>query len=158
MQDMKLSAAEIRELNLTELGEFYEIPAWTWQGVPIRGAGCLRSSLTDMISYTQAALRAGSSVSPECRSTASTPPPDVSTCLKGGGEDGGAGALLRVMGYGQQRQRVRGNRIPFQCKNFEDVGSNVEMWIAQGKKNYGPFRYFLNGVLTGIAGATLSPV
>ena len=114
-----------------------------------------RSTLTDMVAYTQAALRADAKVSPECRSTARSPPPDASICLIEDGDKDPIEDVLQLLGYEQQRQHVRGSKVPFQCKSFDDVAEKVEQWIALGKKKYGAFSYFLNGVIAWFAGAVL---
>lgn len=129
MGAVQTSPEEINRLNLNELGDFYEVPWLTdWRTVPMKACGCLRSSLTDMVKYTQAALQAARAMPAECRSDASTDPPDAAGCLASesiGMRDAGEGGLpadvLRTLGYAQQRQRVRGSRMPFQCDVMQAV-------------------------------------
>ena len=87
----------IAHVNLTELGEFYEIPAGLWGTAnvtdtessdfknPIRGAGCLRSSITDMVKYAQACIAGDlmiETTSADCASDAfDFPPKSASVCL-----------------------------------------------------------------------------
>ena len=108
----------IAHVNLTELGEFYEIPAGLWGTAnvtdtessdfknPIRGAGCLRSSITDMVKYAQACIVGDSKIettSADCASDAfDFPPESASVCLSP------ASTIQDVLGYAQQRQRAYG--------------------------------------------------
>lgn len=54
---MQLSRSKIKSLDLKELGEYYEVPGWLWENVPIRACGCLKSTLTDMVTYACASLQ-----------------------------------------------------------------------------------------------------
>lgn len=74
----------------------------------MRAAGCLRSTLTDMIAYAQASLNGARSVQLPCVTSAETAPPaPPEACVSGAPE------VEDLLGYAQQRQLVRGPRIPF---------------------------------------------
>ena len=49
---VQVTDEELKSLNLRELGEYYEVPAFImWKGNPMKSCTCLRSTLTDMVMY-----------------------------------------------------------------------------------------------------------
>lgn len=115
---VQASPGLIAHLNPKELGAFYEIPAWVWGTGnatdiessdfknPLRGAGCLRSSITDMVKYALACIKGDAlieSSSQDCVSDAfDFPPESPSICLSS------SSTILDILGYAQQRQQASG--------------------------------------------------
>lgn len=38
-----------KQYDLKKVGSFYAVPGWDWEGNPLKGAGCVHSTLADMV-------------------------------------------------------------------------------------------------------------
>lgn len=166
---MQVTVEELRRLNLRELGEYYEVPSLTkWEGRPMKSCSCLRSTLTDMVIYTKAAMKAVHAMPAECHSSASIKPPDAVACLTPTHPTEGeplAGDVLHMLGFAQQRQRVRGSRLKYQCDFHAAAMHGASQTLqqvpasARGKGgDRGPMEFLKRRASQVLAGAQQAPL
>lgn len=132
---MQVDPEFIALINPLEVGDFYQVPAFLWSSTnstntqssefknPIRGAGCLRSSITDMVKYAQACIAGDQSIdaspsAPTCSADAyNFPPESPKTCLSA------SPTVVEVLGYAQQRQQAAGelDTYPLNAQVLENL-------------------------------------